>query len=47
MLENSWIISNGTKDLIFYKNSELSLWNKSLLEIGIDPDRLVSYSGNA
>jgi len=47
MLENSWIISNGTKDLIFYKNSELSLWNKCLLEIGIDPERLVSYSGNA
>ena len=47
MLENSWIISNGTKDLIFHKNSELSLWNKCLLEIGIDPNRLISYSGNA
>jgi|TARA_B110000259_G_scaffold94905_1_gene109890 putative transcriptional regulator len=47
MLENSWIISNGTKDLIFHQNSELSLWNKCLLDIGIDPNRLVSYSGNA
>ncbi len=47
ILENSWIITNSNKNLIFYKNTELSLWNKSLLEIGIDPYKLVPYSGNA
>ena len=47
VLENSWIISNGTKDLIFSNHSSLSLWKKSLISIGIDPDKLVNYSGNA
>ncbi len=47
VLENSWIIVNGKRDLIFYNDTQLSLWNKSLLETGIDPNKLVSYSGNA
>ena len=47
ILENSWIISNSNKNLIFYKDKELSLWNKSLTDIGIDPYKLISYSGKA
>ena len=47
IFENSWIITNSNKNLIFYKDTELSLWNKSLIDIGIDPHKLSSYSGSA
>ena len=47
ILQNSWIITNSNKNLIFYKDTELSLWNKSLIDIGIDPHKLSSYSGSA
>ena len=47
VLENSWIITNYSKELIFYNDLELSLWKESLNKIGIDPKRLVSYSGSA
>ena len=48
ILDNSWIISDATRDLIFYnKNSELPLWNKSLKLIGVDPLKLINYSGRA
>lgn len=47
ILENSWIITNSNKNLIFYNDTELSLWNKSLKDIGIEPFKLASYSGNA
>ena len=47
ILDNSWIITNSNKDLIFHNNLELSLWKKSLTKMGIDPTKLVSYSGSA
>ena len=47
VLENSWIITNSSKELIFHNDLELSLWKESLNKIGIDPKRLVSYSGSA
>ena len=47
VLENSWIIANSSKELIFHNDLELSLWKESLNKIGIDPKRLVSYSGSA
>ena len=49
ILDNSWIISDATRDLIFYNNnnSELPLWNKSLKLIGVDPLKLINYSGRA
>ena len=47
ILENSWIITNSNKNLIFYNDTELSLWNMSLKEIGIDSFKLAPYSGNA
>ena len=48
ILDNSWIISDATKDLIFYNNdNDLHLWNKSLKLIGVDPLKLINYSGKA
>ena len=47
ILENSWIITNSEKDLIFHNHLEFSLWKKCLKNIGIDPSKLVSYSGRA
>ena len=47
ILENSWIIASSSKELIFYNNFEFSLWEKSLENIGVDPSKLVSYSGSA
>ena len=47
ILENSWIIISSNKELIFYNNLKLSLWNKSLMEVGIDPNKLVPYYGSA
>ena len=47
ILENSWIISNSNKDLIFHNHLEFSLWKKCLKDMGIDPSKLVSYSGSA
>ena len=47
VLDNSWIITNSSKELIFHNNLELSLWKQSLNQIGIDPKKLVSYSGSA
>ena len=40
-------MTESKKNLIFYNNKEFSLWNKSLLDIGIDPLKLINYSGNA
>ena len=47
VLENSWIITNSSKELIFHNNLEISLWKDSLNKMGIDPKKLVSYSGKA
>ena len=47
VLENSWIITNSSKELIFHNNLEISLWKDSLKKMGIDPKKLVSYSGRA
>ena len=47
MLENSWIITNSNKDLIFHNHLEFSLWKKCLKNMGVDPSKLVSYSGSA
>ncbi len=49
ILDNSWIISNSKLELVFYNNNdkEVSLWNRSLKDIGINPDKLVTYSGKA
>ena len=47
ILQNSWIITNSNKNLIFYKDTKTSLWNKSLIDIGIDPHKLVNFSGKA
>ena len=47
ILENSWIITNSSKDLIFHNHLEFSLWKKCLKDMGIDPSKLVSYSGSA
>ena len=47
ILENSWIITNSSEEIIFDRNSGFDLWKKSLLNIGIDPKKLVSYSGTA
>ena len=47
ILENSWIIANSNKDLIFHKHLDFSLWNKCLKDMGIDPSKLVPYSGRA
>ncbi len=47
VLGNSWIITNSSKELIFHNDLELSLWKDSLTNIGIDPKKLVSYSGSA
>ena len=47
ILENSWIITNSNKDLIFHNNLEFSLWKKCLENMGVDPSKLVSYSGSA
>ena len=47
VLENSWIIANSSKELIFHNNLEISLWKDSLKKMGIDPKKLVSYSGSA
>ena len=49
ILDNSWIVSDASRDLIFYnnKNSELPIWNKSLRLIGVDPLKLINYSGKA
>jgi len=47
ILENSWIITNSSEEIIFDGNSGFDLWKKSLLNIGIDPKKLVSYSGTA
>ena len=47
ILENSWIITNSDKDLIFHNHLEFSLWKKCLKDMGIDPSKLVSYSGSA
>ena len=47
ILENSWIITNSNKDLIFHNRLEFSLWKKCLKNIGVDPSKLVSYSGSA
>ena len=47
VLDNSWIITNSSKELIFHNDLELSLWKESLSKVGIDPKKLVSYSGSA
>jgi putative transcriptional regulator len=47
IIQNSWIMTESKKNLIFYNNKEFSLWDKSLLDIGIDPLKLINYSGNA
>ena len=47
ILENSWIITNSNKDLIFHNHLEFSLWKKCLKNMGVDPIKLVSYSGSA
>ena len=47
ILENSWIITNSNKDLIFNNHLEFSLWKKCLKNMGVDPSKLVSYSGSA
>ena len=47
ILENSWIITNSNKDLIFHNHLEFSLWKKCLKNMGVDPSKLVSYSGSA
>ena len=48
IIQNSWIITDSKKDLIFYNNNKkLSLWDKSLIDIGVDPLKLITYSGNA
>ena len=39
--------SNSDKDLIFHNHLEFSLWKKCLEDMGIDPSKLVSYSGSA
>ena len=47
LLENSWIITNSSKELIFHNDLKISLWKDSLTKMGIDPKKLVSYSGRA
>ena len=47
VLDNSWIITNSSKELIFHNDLELSLWKESLTKMGVDPKKLVSYSGSA
>ena len=47
ILENSWIITNSSEEIIFNRQSGFDLWKKSLVNIGIDPKKLVSYSGTA
>ena len=47
ILGNSWIISNSSEEIIFDKQLGSELWKKSLVNIGIDPKKLISFSGNA
>ena len=47
ILENSWIITDSSKEIIFDSPIGLELWKKSLISIGVDPNKLISYAGNA
>ena len=47
IIDNSWIITNSSEEIIFDRQSGFDLWKKSLVNIGIDPKKLVSYSGTA
>ena len=47
ILENSWIITDSSTEIIFDSPIGLELWKKSLISIGVDPNKLISYAGNA
>ena len=41
------LLVNSSEEIIFNRQSGFDLWKKSLVNIGIDPKKLVSYSGTA
>jgi len=47
ILENSWLISDSSVEIIFDKQLGTELWKKSLINIGVDPKKLISFSGTA
>lgn len=47
ILENSWLISDSSVEIIFDKQLGTELWKKSLVNIGVDPKKLISFSGTA
>ena len=47
ILENSWLISDSSVEIIFNKKLGTELWKKSLVNIGVDPKKLISFSGTA